>query len=409
MAVFAESPDKFVDSFSAAFEKEFMDVLSRRFGTRRIQANYVYNEHIQQKLHTHMNSTMWTTLTDFVKYLGRTGKCTIEETEKGWFITWINRDPEVVKRQESAARREAEELAAARQDDELADLAARAAAAAGADADAPRYTELQRDPAQAGGAIQRIKVSLGCLPSLAAGAATASTTRPALVSATSDEAIVSVPATGKRSRFDVEVEPPPPSLASAAPSASAHPLHTHTGGPLSNLASIMAEDGRMKAAAAARSAAPSRFDRPAATIGGLTGGGRSTAPVTAPSPASAGDSGEEDRWLLPGIIVKILNKRVGDGRYYKAKAEVLDVQGDGYVGVVKVLDSGDVLRVDQADLQTVVPARGGGVIFVRGRRRGQLGVLLEIVEARFCATLRLETAEVVEGVEYEDFSRAAIE
>jgi hypothetical protein len=77
MAIFAESPDKFIDSFSATFEREFMDVLSRRFGTRRVQvrgamissayvdsnlkacvflrmqANYVYNEHIQQKLHTH--------------------------------------------------------------------------------------------------------------------------------------------------------------------------------------------------------------------------------------------------------------------------------------------------------------------------------------------------------------------
>ncbi len=36
-----------------------------------------------------MNSTKWLTLTDFVKYLGREGKCKVEETPKGWFITLI--------------------------------------------------------------------------------------------------------------------------------------------------------------------------------------------------------------------------------------------------------------------------------------------------------------------------------
>lgn len=40
-----------------------------------------------------MNSTTYHTLTEFVKYLGRTGKCRVEETEKGWFISLIQADP----------------------------------------------------------------------------------------------------------------------------------------------------------------------------------------------------------------------------------------------------------------------------------------------------------------------------
>ena len=36
-----------------------------------------------------MNSTIWLTLTDFVKHLGRKGFCKVEETPKGWFITLI--------------------------------------------------------------------------------------------------------------------------------------------------------------------------------------------------------------------------------------------------------------------------------------------------------------------------------
>ena len=43
----------------------------------------------------HMNSTTFHTLTEFVKYLGKEGKCRVEETEKGWFIQWIDRDPKV--------------------------------------------------------------------------------------------------------------------------------------------------------------------------------------------------------------------------------------------------------------------------------------------------------------------------
>lgn len=40
-----------------------------------------------------MNSTTFHTLTEFVKYLGKTGKCRVEETEKGWFISLIQEDP----------------------------------------------------------------------------------------------------------------------------------------------------------------------------------------------------------------------------------------------------------------------------------------------------------------------------
>ncbi len=43
--------------------------------------------------HIHMNATKWLSLTEFVKYLGRTGKCRVDETPKGWFISIIQEDP----------------------------------------------------------------------------------------------------------------------------------------------------------------------------------------------------------------------------------------------------------------------------------------------------------------------------
>jgi len=53
-----------------------------------------------------MNATKWTTLTGFVKHLGKSGKCTVDETEKGWYITWIDRDPETIARQEASNKKE---------------------------------------------------------------------------------------------------------------------------------------------------------------------------------------------------------------------------------------------------------------------------------------------------------------
>jgi hypothetical protein len=40
------------------------------------------------KEHVHMNSTKWTTLTEFIKMLGREGICEIDETPKGWFLIY---------------------------------------------------------------------------------------------------------------------------------------------------------------------------------------------------------------------------------------------------------------------------------------------------------------------------------
>ena len=36
-----------------------------------------------------MNATIWTTLTSFVMYLGKTGKCKVDETPKGFFLTLL--------------------------------------------------------------------------------------------------------------------------------------------------------------------------------------------------------------------------------------------------------------------------------------------------------------------------------
>ena len=61
-----------------------------------MRANQVYQEYISDKSHLHMNSTRWVTLTEFVKHLGRSGIAKVDETEKGWFIAWIDSSPKAL-------------------------------------------------------------------------------------------------------------------------------------------------------------------------------------------------------------------------------------------------------------------------------------------------------------------------
>ncbi len=100
MALFAENASEKLNEFSKNFEKGYMDILMRRYKTKRVNANAVYNEYILDRNHTHMNATIWETLSSFVQYLGQTGKCEIDEdAERGWYIKYIDKDPKEIERQ----------------------------------------------------------------------------------------------------------------------------------------------------------------------------------------------------------------------------------------------------------------------------------------------------------------------
>ncbi|KAK7590857.1 hypothetical protein V9T40_002470 [Parthenolecanium corni] len=140
----ADNPHKFLSEFSRQFETDFLRLLKRQFGTKRVLANKVYQDYISDRKHLHMNATNWETLTDFVKHLGREGKCIADETEKGWFITYIDRDPEVLRKQEILEKKKKME-----KDDEeesmefLAKQIERGKTSVSSE-DAPQPTELKR-------------------------------------------------------------------------------------------------------------------------------------------------------------------------------------------------------------------------------------------------------------------------
>jgi len=106
LLLFGDNPGKYLHSYSKDFEKAFNDILRRQYNEKRVHANVVYQQYISDKQHVHMNSTCWVTLTSFVRHLGRTEKAIIEETEKGWYITWCLKDPETEAKEKKAAKKE---------------------------------------------------------------------------------------------------------------------------------------------------------------------------------------------------------------------------------------------------------------------------------------------------------------
>ncbi|KOX73536.1 DNA/RNA-binding protein KIN17 [Melipona quadrifasciata] len=106
LLLFADNASRYIDQFSREFSQGYLNLLKRQFGTRRVPANRVYQEYISDRGHIHMNATIWLTLTAFVKWLGRTGKCVVDETKKGWYVTYIDRDPETLAAQEKKAKKQ---------------------------------------------------------------------------------------------------------------------------------------------------------------------------------------------------------------------------------------------------------------------------------------------------------------
>lgn len=77
MEVFGINPKRMLEGFSQEFENAFLGLMRRSHPNSRVLANSVYNEYVADRNHIHMNSTRWLTLTDFITYLGREGKCKV--------------------------------------------------------------------------------------------------------------------------------------------------------------------------------------------------------------------------------------------------------------------------------------------------------------------------------------------
>ena len=355
MELFGANQGRFIDGFSEEFLKEFLSLMAVSHRNSRVSASVVYNEFISNKTHTHMNSTKWTSLTEFIKYLGRAGIASIDETPKGWFLTYVPEDREEAMRQQSHKRkvRAAEDSTVrdARLIEEQiqrantsVDASARTAAAA---------TELTRsaDDGKAsfgfgGNAAKRGKPTAGVPVANAFGedddeTSTGNGTEKTKKPASAIEEIM---------RRGVEAE------------RRAQKEHAQSNAPGSKIASQKATD-------------------------------------------------DDSPWLVTNIVVKIVSKALRDRPLlWKKKAVVRKLRDGGFAGEVALLDNGEtVIKIDQNDLQTVLPKVGGHVVVVKGALRGMTGVLKKLDLDNFVAVVTLDSGGTAENAtrrfEYEDICK----
>lgn len=81
---------------------------------------------------------------------------------------------------------------------------------------------------------------------------------------------------------------------------------------------------------------------------------------------------------------------------------------DDFVALVRVLDLNLKIKIDQAELETVIPRIGNQVQVVNGTYRGETATLMAIDEQKYRAQVKIETgpqAGALSWEEYEDICK----
>ena len=81
---------------------------------------------------------------------------------------------------------------------------------------------------------------------------------------------------------------------------------------------------------------------------------------------------------------------------------------DDFVGLVRILDLNLKIKIDQAELETVIPRIGNKVQVVNGTYRGETATLMAIDEKKFRAQVKIDAgsdAGTLSWEEYEDICK----
>ena len=300
LLLFADNSRKYLDDFSYEFEKCFLQLLKRQFGTKRVHANVVYQEYIRDRNHTHMNATRWTSLTGLCKYLGRKGKVIADETEKGWFITYVDRDPETIERQEALAKKQKMHKDDQERLSHFIEKQVEKGKHTSSEESESVLKEFKRENEE------KIQIQLSSRLKKEDGLLLPSTSF-------SDAKI-------KHGKSEDEKEPKDEASNFKVPFKKEVKKEKSDKRKASALDEIMKEQEAKK----------EKF-------------------------------GRKDYWLAENIVVKVVTKSLGD-KYYNKKGFIKQVI-DKYTAIVTMLDTGHTLKLDQAHLETVIPAEGNDLIY----------------------------------------------
>ncbi|XP_066148356.1 DNA/RNA-binding protein KIN17 [Euwallacea fornicatus] len=335
LLLFADSPKKYIDDFSFDFAKGFVGILRRQFCSKRVNANRVYQEYIADRDHVHMNGTRWVTLTGFVRWLGATGQAVVDETEKGWYITYIDRSPETVQREQRKKKKEKMDKNDEERIMEFVERQIKHGIETAGPIPEPVYTEFVREHED-----EIVKLDLNIKLD------------KKLVTPVSLDKVFKRPA---------------------------NPIDTTT-----------KESKKIKIEVKTENQRKTALDE-----------------IMAEEEIKKEVKNRKDYWLTEGIVVKVVTKSLGD-EFYKQKGIVREVI-DNYGAVVKLLETGKKLKLDQKHLETVIPAIGKCVKIVNGAYCGEVAKLLSLDERNFCVNVEIAKGVLmgrkVDKVQYEDICK----
>lgn len=350
-----ENAGKFIANYSHEFHSGFISTLRRTFGTKRVLANRVYCEYIKDRDHVHLNATRWVAVAGYVRWLGSQGLCEIEETEKGWYVTLIDKDAESVQREMDAEKKQRMELDDEQQRQKLIAEQIRRDQERGIQHPEPVYTELNRKDEDEKIQVTFNKIAVTEKKKALAPSVLAASSKKRLT--TADESTEEIET--KKPKVELEEKP------SASNSVFKKPLPVQKKTALEELREIEEKFKEKK--------------------------------------------NRKDYWLHEDIVVKVITSKLGE-KYYKKKGVVTKVE-DRYQAVVKMLDTNDKIRLDQAHVETVIPAIGKTVLVVNGAYRGQEARLEEIHQDKFSVDVTLLTGSMIGtrlvDIPYEDVSKLA--
>jgi len=98
-----------------------------------------------------------------------------------------------------------------------------------------------------------------------------------------------------------------------------------------------------------------------------------------------------------------MNQRVGGGKYYEAKGTIIKVESM-FVAIVRITGTKEALRIDQKDLETVIPALGGRVCVLCGPHKWATAALESVSPETYTVGVRLPAEAgggLLSGLEYE--------
>jgi len=353
MQLFVQDPNRFMDEFSQEFEKGFMQLMGHTYRSQRVLANTVYCDFISNRHHTHMNSTIWVTLSNFVQYLGRTNQCTIDKTPKGWYIQYVDNTPEARMRAAAKQALEEEEVSSERRHAVQLERAIAECKKDGGFKES-EFTELQRKEGDAPIAFSMSASASSAIASASANAA----------------AVKSVKPPAKDASEGVEKRNV---LAEAFEGHEERELQDSKKRKLSTVEKIRLEHEEAKREKL-RQEAPD-------------------------SPSESSSSGSEP-WLCEGIIVKVMHQDLAGGKYYRKKGKVVRVRQQ-FAAEIRMVEGRDLIRLDQEVLETVIPNLGKPVMVVKGPFRGKTARMRTVDLEGFCVSVELDDSRVVEGLRYD--------